>query len=175
MTAIAIDAGTTTIEAGGYGDDGTEPAVSRRPTRVARPRPRWSEQDMSEVWAAVAATPREVVAALPEALGMVAVTAQGDGARLVDDRGRPTGPAVLWNEVGARGAWLTGLVATGREPGFATAAARHVRAAAAFDPDPGRAAAFGGRYADFPRVGEPHRPIWTSGRGRTRPDGGGGA
>ncbi|MBB1257792.1 FGGY-family carbohydrate kinase [Streptomyces alkaliterrae] len=98
MTAIAIDAGTTTIKVVGYADDGEELAVSRRPTQVTRPRPRWAEQDMSEVWAAVADAVREVVAALPDAPDMVAVTAQGDGAWLVDDRGRPTGPAVLWND-----------------------------------------------------------------------------
>ncbi|MER7478697.1 FGGY-family carbohydrate kinase [Streptomyces sp. NPDC126510] len=98
MTAIAIDAGTTTIKAVGYADDGTELAVSRQPTQVSRPRPGWSEQDMSEVWAAVCTAVREVLTALPEPPGMVALTAQGDGAWLVDGRGRPTGPAVLWND-----------------------------------------------------------------------------
>ena len=98
MTSIAIDAGTTTIKVVGYGDDGTELAVSRRPTQVTRPRPGWAEQDMSEVWAAVTASIGEVVAALPDAPDMVALTAQGDGAWLVDEQARPTGPAVLWND-----------------------------------------------------------------------------
>lgn len=98
MTAIAIDAGTTTIKVVGYADDGTELAVSRRPTQVTRPRPGWAEQDMTEVWSAVAAAVREVVAELPGAPGLVAITAQGDGAWLVDGEGRPTGPAVLWND-----------------------------------------------------------------------------
>jgi xylulokinase len=98
VTAIAIDAGTTTIKVVGYGDDGKELAVSRRPTQVMRPRPGWAEQDMAEVWAAVADAVREVVAALPDPPDMVAVTAQGDGAWLVDGQGRPTGPAVLWND-----------------------------------------------------------------------------
>ena len=98
MTSIAIDAGTTTIKVVGYGDDGTELAVSRRPTQVMRPRPGWAEQDMSEVWAAVTASLAEVVAALPDAPDMVALTAQGDGAWLVDEQARPTGPAVLWND-----------------------------------------------------------------------------
>jgi len=98
VTSIAIDAGTTTIKVVGYGDDGTELAVSRRPTQVMRPRPGWAEQDMSEVWAAVTASLAEVVAALPDAPDMVALTAQGDGAWLVDEQARPTGPAVLWND-----------------------------------------------------------------------------
>lgn len=98
MTAVAIDAGTTTIKAVGYGDDGSELVVSRRPTRVSRPHPGWAEQDMGEVWAAVVDAVREVVAALPSPPDLVAVTAQGDGAWLVDPRGAPTGPAVLWND-----------------------------------------------------------------------------
>jgi erythritol kinase len=98
MTAVAIDAGTTTIKAVGYGDDGSELVVSRRPTRVSRPRPGWAEQDMDEVWSAVAEAVREVTAALPAAPDLVAVTAQGDGAWLVDAEGRPSGPAVLWND-----------------------------------------------------------------------------
>lgn len=98
VTAIAIDAGTTTIKAVGYGDDGSELVVSRRPTRVTRPRPGWAEQDMAEVWAAAAAAVREVTSALPSPPESIAVTAQGDGAWLVDSGGRPTGPAVLWND-----------------------------------------------------------------------------
>ena len=98
VTAVAVDAGTTTIKAVGYDDEGAELIVSRRPTRVARPRPGWAEQDMDQVWAAVADAVREVVAALPTPPDLVAVTAQGDGAWLVDSDGHPTGPAVLWND-----------------------------------------------------------------------------
>ncbi|MEV5986968.1 FGGY-family carbohydrate kinase [Streptomyces sp. NPDC052051] len=98
MTALAIDAGTTTIKVVGYGDDGRELTLSRRPTQVTRPRPGWAEQDMNEVWAAVVACVAEVVAALPAAPDLVALTAQGDGAWLVDDQARPTGPAALWND-----------------------------------------------------------------------------
>ncbi|NGN63971.1 carbohydrate kinase [Streptomyces sp. A7024] len=98
MTSIAIDAGTTKVKVVGYGPDGAELTAASRPTQVLRPRPGWSEQDMDQVWDAVAGAVREVVAALPEPPGLVAVTGQGDGAWLVDDRGRPTGNAVLWND-----------------------------------------------------------------------------
>ncbi|MFJ8885703.1 FGGY family carbohydrate kinase [Streptomyces sp. NPDC102402] len=103
MTSLAIDAGTTTVKVIGYGPDGAELASSHRPTQVVRPRPGHAEQDMDQVWAAVASAVRDVVAALPEPPGLVAVTGQGDGAWLVDDRGRPTGPAVLWNDGRAAG------------------------------------------------------------------------
>lgn len=98
MTSIAIDAGTTAIKAVGYGRDGTELAVARRPANVARPRPGWAEQDMGQVWAAAAEAVREVLALLPEPPTMVALTAQGDGCWLVDERGEPTGPAILWSD-----------------------------------------------------------------------------
>ncbi|MFW6692417.1 FGGY family carbohydrate kinase [Streptomyces sp. MAR4 CNX-425] len=103
MTAIAIDAGTTVVKAVGYGPDGAELTVARRPTRVTRPRPGWAEQDMTAVWEAVASAVREVAAALPAPPGFVAVTGQGDGAWLIDGQGRPTGPAVLWNDGRAAG------------------------------------------------------------------------
>ncbi|MEU0303294.1 FGGY-family carbohydrate kinase [Streptomyces sp. NPDC006175] len=101
MTSLAIDAGTTTVKVVGYGSDGTELTAGHRPTRVLRPQPGLAEQDMGQVWEAVVSAVREVVAALPEPPDLVAVTGQGDGAWLVDDRGRPTGPAVLWNDARA--------------------------------------------------------------------------
>ncbi|AUH39835.1 FGGY-family carbohydrate kinase [Streptomyces sp. CMB-StM0423] len=103
LTAIAIDAGTTVVKVVGYGPDGAELTVGRRPTRVTRPRPGWAEQDMADVWDAVASAVREVVAALPAPPAFVAVTGQGDGAWLIDGAGRPTGPAVLWNDGRAAG------------------------------------------------------------------------
>ncbi|RFU83908.1 carbohydrate kinase [Streptomyces triticagri] len=103
MTSLAIDAGTTTVKVVGYGSDGAELAVGRRPTEVLRPRPGHAEQDMNQVWDAVASAIREVVGRLPEPPDLVAVTGQGDGAWLVDDRGHPTGPAVLWNDGRAAG------------------------------------------------------------------------
>lgn len=98
MTYLSIDAGTTVVKVVGYGDDGTELTVARRPTQVLRPRPGWSEQDMGQVWTAVAEAVREASAALPEPPALLSLTAQGDGAWLVDERGRPTGNAVLWND-----------------------------------------------------------------------------
>jgi erythritol kinase len=103
VTSVAIDAGTTAIKAVGYGDDGAELAVARRPANVARPRPGRAEQDMRQVWAATAEAVREVAAALPEPPSMLALTAQGDGCWLVDAGGEPTGPAVLWSDGRAAG------------------------------------------------------------------------
>ena len=56
---------------------------------------------MDGVWNAVALTIRRVVAKLAEPAKFLALTAQGDGAWLVDRAGRPTGPAILWNDARA--------------------------------------------------------------------------
>lgn len=100
MGAICVDVGTSVIKAVGYDRRGAETAVARSRATVLRPAPDRAEQDMHEVWAAVAATVREARAALgqAEAVDFLAVTAQGDGAWLVDAAGEPTGPAVLWND-----------------------------------------------------------------------------
>lgn len=96
--AVCVDAGTTVIKAVIFDADGQEIAVSRRETEVRRPRPHWAEQDMDEVWDAVAAAVREAVGQVSRPVRFVALTAQGDGAWLVDDSRRPVRPAVLWND-----------------------------------------------------------------------------
>lgn len=98
MTAISIDVGTTTIKAVGYDNLGREHAVARHDVAVERPQPGWAEQDMDAVWQAVRSVVVQVAARLPTPPDHLALTAQGDGAWLVDGAGRPTGPAILWND-----------------------------------------------------------------------------
>ncbi|TDE40516.1 carbohydrate kinase [Nonomuraea mesophila] len=52
-------------------------------------------------------------------------------------------------EVGARGAYLVGLAATGAAPSVAAAAAEHVRLRDAVEPDPGRKARYARLFDDF--------------------------
>ncbi|MEV4259055.1 FGGY-family carbohydrate kinase, partial [Spirillospora sp. NPDC049652] len=110
MAVVCVDAGTTMIKVVGYADDGAERVVVRRPTEVRRPAPGHVEQDMDEVWRAVASGVREVRERLGGApVAYLAVTAQGDGCWPVDAAGRPTGPAILWNDGRAAdtvGGWL---------------------------------------------------------------------
>ena len=83
------------------GDDGRELLVVRRPTAVLTPRPGWSEQDMGAVLQAVTECVTEAARGAAEPVSRLAVTAQGDGAWLVDADGRPVRNAVLWNDARA--------------------------------------------------------------------------
>jgi erythritol kinase (D-erythritol 1-phosphate-forming) len=98
---VCVDAGTTVIKAVAFDEAGREVAAEQAPTTVHRPTPDRSEQDPDEVWAAVATVVRSVRAHVPGPVRALAVTAQGDGAWLVDAAGRPTRPAVLWNDARA--------------------------------------------------------------------------
>ncbi|MEW1959386.1 FGGY-family carbohydrate kinase [Kineococcus sp. NPDC059986] len=98
---LGVDAGTTSVKSVVLSTAGVVLGTARSTVRIRRPAPLVSEQDMDEVWTAVAQT---ISAALGEAgqtaggielLGL-SVTGQGDGAWLVDAGGRPVGPAVLW-------------------------------------------------------------------------------
>lgn len=96
--ALCVDAGTSLVKAVAYDAQGREVAVARRPMEVSRPLPGHAEQDMGEVWDAVADTLRAVSRQLPGDVGLIALTAQGDGCWLVDDAGEPVGPSVLWSD-----------------------------------------------------------------------------
>jgi erythritol kinase (D-erythritol 1-phosphate-forming) len=98
MTSLCVDAGTTVIKAVAYDDSGREVHTARRPTRIDAPEPGFAEQDMGEVWDAVAETLREAARVAADDITLIALTAQGDGCWLTDADGRPTGPAALWND-----------------------------------------------------------------------------
>lgn len=96
--AVCVDAGTTVIKAVVFDAAGRELVVTRRDTAVRHPAPERTEQDMDEVWRAVVESVGEAVRAADRPVRLIALTAQGDGAWLVDGDGRPVRPAVLWND-----------------------------------------------------------------------------
>lgn len=99
---LCIDAGTTLIKAVVFDERGREIAIARRPTLVASPAPGFAEQDMLEVWTAVVESASEAIAASPQTIGRVALTAQGDGAWMIGHDGEPVRTAMLWNDARAR-------------------------------------------------------------------------
>ncbi len=96
--SVAIDAGTSFIKVLVLDEHGTEVASASRRTAIRHPRPERSEQDMLEVREAVFTCITEAVRGLDRPVERLVVTAQGDGAWLVDRAGDPVGPAVLWND-----------------------------------------------------------------------------
>ena len=115
MAIISVDAGTSMIKAVAYHRDGTELAVARRQTTVLHPEPGWAEQDMHEVWAAVAETVRAAAQRAGQQVEALTITGQGDGCWLVDEDLRPTGNAILWNDARAAGI-VDRWAAAGYEP-----------------------------------------------------------
>jgi len=98
---LGIDAGTTVIKSTLFTLDGREVAGAAYDSSLLVPRPGWAEADMDVVWQAVVATVQGALRLAnvpPEAVLAVGVTGQGDGTWLVDDRGRPVRPAILWSD-----------------------------------------------------------------------------
>ena len=102
MAVLCIDVGSSMIKAVAFDDRGRELALARQETAVRRPRPGFAEQDMDEVWNAVVFTARTAARQLHEGVELLAFTAQGDGCWLIDGAGRPTGPAIVWNDARGR-------------------------------------------------------------------------
>ncbi len=98
MATLCIDAGTTLIKAVLFSDDGEELAIATRATTVHSPHPDWSEQHMLEVWDSVEQACLEVISTQRGEITGIAVTAQGDGAWLIDAKGAPIRSAILWND-----------------------------------------------------------------------------
>jgi xylulokinase len=76
-------------------------------------------------------------------------SASDDWCRLIADvTGVPTARAAD-TELGAKGAFLTGLVLTGAESSMGEAAAKYVRMRSGWEPDPGRSAFYDELYESF--------------------------
>ena len=98
MAILCIDAGTTLIKSVLFDENGKELLVASRATYVLNPAPELSEQDMNEVWQSVVETCKEILAQTNLPIEAISVTAQGDGAWMIDETGNPVRNAVLWND-----------------------------------------------------------------------------
>ncbi|MFI6519388.1 FGGY family carbohydrate kinase [Spirillospora sp. NPDC050679] len=103
---VGIDIGTSVVKAAAFDRDGRMLAVDRARTRLFSEGGR-VEQDLEEVLAAVGQVVREVCGG--EAPELAGVTAQGDGAWLLDGGGRPVRRGISWMDgraAGIVGEWL---------------------------------------------------------------------
>ena len=98
MSRIGVDVGTSRVKAVRFDDGWAEVDSAGESTVVLSSPDGRREQDMEQVWEAVARVVTEVVSRCPDQVELVAVTAQGDGTWLIDAEGRPVGEALLWND-----------------------------------------------------------------------------
>jgi sugar (pentulose or hexulose) kinase len=113
---LAIDLGTTEVKVGLVALDGRLLALARAgyPTDVD-PTTGRAEQDPEAWWAAIGEATREVVAS--GAGDVVAIGLDGHGPTLVaiDAAGRPTRPAIIWQDTRSRAEQAELAAATGLE------------------------------------------------------------
>ena len=98
MVAICVDAGTSVVKAVAFDNEGKEIATAKHSVPISCTHSGWSEQDMDAVWDAFVQTVRKVASDVEGDVNFLAITAQGDGCWLIDEEGKPTGPAILWND-----------------------------------------------------------------------------
>jgi sugar (pentulose or hexulose) kinase len=101
---VGIDAGTSAIKAAVISGDGKNLGSAQEKVSVDRPEIGHSCLDMNALWEAVAACIRSclrVAGATGEDIAAVCCAGQGDGAWMIDKKGRPLGKAVLWNDIRA--------------------------------------------------------------------------
>lgn len=96
---VGIDTSTSASKALAIDESGTVVASQSYPHQVSSPHPLWSEQPASEWWNATSAALRAVTSQIPaEHIASVGLTGQMHGMTLLDAKGIPLRPAILWND-----------------------------------------------------------------------------
>lgn len=98
---LAVDAGTTRIKAGLFNEEGSMIGMTSRFVKISMPGRGWCEMDMDELWQLVSGAISELSMLFSEqwkTLEAVGITAQGEGAWLLDNEGKPVRNAILWND-----------------------------------------------------------------------------
>ena len=95
---IGVDLGTTSIKAIAFSLDGTQLAKITTPTVTHYPRPSWAYYEPEEIWGAICAVLRQLMADLPDEIEPVAVTfaSMAEAAVPLDGKGEPTYPIITW-------------------------------------------------------------------------------
>ncbi len=96
---LGIDAGTTSLKAALFDEDGRMLSVSRQEYTLDTPRPAWVELDPEIYWQACIRAVRQALEASgvsPEAVDSLCISSQGETIIPVDRQGRPTYRAIVW-------------------------------------------------------------------------------
>ena len=94
---IAVDSGTSWVKALAFNPAGKVVTTASRPNALSSGPGGVVEQDMVQTWDDTCAVLNDVVARLDGAkIVALAVTGQGDGTWLIDERDNPVAPAILW-------------------------------------------------------------------------------
>jgi xylulokinase len=109
-TILTIDAGTSALKAALYDERGGLLGVVARPHGYQQPRPGWAEADPRAWWAGLADALAELRAQGFDlaAVRILGVTGQMHAPVLLDERGEPLEPTILWldSRAAAETAWL---------------------------------------------------------------------
>ena len=96
-TVVGIDASTQSVKAIAWSLDGRPLAEGRAPLSLSQPQPGYAEQDADEWWAATCTALRALTAAVdPAGIEGIAISNQRETVALLDEAGRPIGPAMTW-------------------------------------------------------------------------------
>ncbi|MDA2812859.1 carbohydrate kinase [Nocardiopsis sp. RSe5-2] len=100
---IGVDVGTSLTKAVAFDSRGREVDTASVPTELEHPAPGHVEQDAGAVAASVGTVVRALAARLDEPVRLLALTGQGDGLWLLDERGHPVRRALSWMDGRAAG------------------------------------------------------------------------
>jgi len=96
---IALDAGTTGVRAFAVDQDGQPAGYRYRELTQHYPRPGWVEHDATEIWEALAAVTRDLIADLAQPVAAFGITDQRETVVAWDRRrGAPLHRAIVWQD-----------------------------------------------------------------------------
>lgn len=123
---LGVDIGGTVAKAAVFDQHGALLGVDATPIPSATPRPGFIERDAEKLWTATVRAIRSVLAAVSGVdLRGIAVTGYGNGLLLLDEHGRPVGPAIASTDTRAAEI-VAGWQAEDKEAAFLRASWNHL-------------------------------------------------
>lgn len=95
---LGIDLGTSSVKVVLIDRTGEEVAKAQVHYPVQRPHAGWAEQDPATWWKATAQAVREVLSPASHTVSAVGLSGQMHGLVLLDDKGQPLRPAIIWSD-----------------------------------------------------------------------------